>query len=243
MREGARARTLTVMTLVFHIALLVHILAGAVGLAVFWVPLATKKGGTVHRRAGWAYVVAAATIAVTGFFNCARMLTDANPRNDRAAFFLLYIGVIAAASAQLGVRALRTKKRTAPSRNPFDLATPILLVLGGVALAAFGLYHATILYVVFAALGTTLGATQLRFWLVPPSTRREWFFAHMTGMGTSCITTVTAFVVVNAHNFGLGTFNLLVWIAPGLIGGVALTLWKRHYERRFSPMPRAQSVA
>ena len=40
------------MTFVFQIVLGVHIAAGVVALLVFWVPLVTKKGGTVHRRVG-----------------------------------------------------------------------------------------------------------------------------------------------------------------------------------------------
>src|SRR5580658_10234168 len=101
---------LRMMQLFFHVALWVHVLAGAVALSVFWLPLVTKKGGVAHRRVGWVYVVAAGTIALTAFVNCARMLTDANPANDRPGIFLAYIGVIAWASAQLGVRALRTKR-------------------------------------------------------------------------------------------------------------------------------------
>ena len=223
------------MILAFKIALWVHVAAGAVALSVFWLPLVAKKGGALHRRVGWVYVVAAAVIALTGFSNCAHLLTDANPANDRAGLFLAYVGVIAWASAQLGVRALRTKRRTDASRDAIDLVPPALLVAGGLALAALGLRQGMALYVIFAALGVTLGTAQLRFWLRPPVTRSAWFIAHMSGMGTSCITTVTAFLVVNAHRFGLGTFDLVVWIAPGLLGGIGLAVWQRYYERRFTP--------
>ncbi len=87
---------------------------------------------------------------------------------------------------------------------------------------------------VFAALGFAQGASQLRFWLRAPATSRQWFYAHMSGMGTSCITTVTAFLVVNAHVFGLGTFDLIVWVTPATLGAVGLSaMWKKVYERRF----------
>jgi hypothetical protein len=220
------------MTLAFDIALWVHIAAGVVALLVFWIPLVTKKGGRFHRRAGWVYVVAAGTIAVTGLASCARMLTDDRPQNDRVALFLAYVGVFAAASAQMGVRALATKKRATASRNPLDLTPPVLLVAGGVGLAALGLGAGRVLFVLFAALGVTLGLTQLRFWLRPPVTPRAWFYAHMGGMGSSCITTLTAFAVVNARRLGLGTFDLVVWVVPVLVGAVGLTLWQRYYRRR-----------
>jgi hypothetical protein len=230
-RGGVTFRT---MILALKIALWAHVLAGAVALSVFWLPLVTKKGGPTHRRAGWVYVVAAWGIALTAFINCARMLTDDLPSNDRAAIFLAYVGVLAGANALLGIRALGTKRRVTGSRNPVDLTPPALLVAGGVALAVFGIHAAVPLFVVFAAFGVALGVVQLRFWLRPPATRHQWFYAHMAGMGGSCIATVTAFLVVNAHRFGLGSADLVVWIAPGLLGGLGLRAWRRYYERRFT---------
>ena len=229
-----KGATFQAMVLAFKIALWAHVLAGAVALSVFWLPLVSKKGGATHRRAGWVYVVAAWTIALTAFANCARMLTDKNPANDRPGIFLAYVGVLAGANALIGVRALATKRRVTRSRNPLDLAPPALLVTGGVALGAFGARAAVPLFVLFAALGVTIGVTQLRFWLRPPATRQAWFFAHMSGMGGSCIATVTAFLVVNAHRFGLGPFDLILWITPGLVGAMGLSLWRRYYQRRFA---------
>jgi uncharacterized membrane protein len=225
------------MTLVFRIVLGVHISAGVVALLVFWLPLVAKKGGRLHRRVGWVYVAAAGTVAVTGIASCVRLMTDGGPGRFRAGVFLAYVGVLAGASALLGVRALRTKGRTAASRNPVDLAPPLLLVAGGIALAAFGLHHGRVLFVLFAALGTALGAGQLRFWLRPPVRKGEWLLMHMTGMGTSCITTVTAFAVVNAPRLGMRTFDLPLWAAPIAVLGIGLTLWRRSYAKRLAEPP------
>ena len=165
------------MALVFQIVLGVHIAAGVVALLVFWVPLVTKKGGTVHRRVGWVYVAAAGTVAVTGIASCVRLMTEGGPGRFRAGVFLAYVGAVAGASALLGVRALRTKARTEASRSAIDLAPPLLLVGGGVALAAFGVAHGKILYVLFAVLGAVLGTGQLRFWLRPPALNAKRFLA------------------------------------------------------------------
>ena len=56
----------------------------------------------------------------------------------------------------------------------------------------------------------------------------------MTGMGTSCITTVTAFIVVNARRFGMRTFDLPLWAAPIAVLALGLTLWRWHYARRLT---------
>ncbi len=222
------------MARLFQSVLAVHVAAGAVALLVFWVPLVTKKGGRTHRRVGWVYVAAAATLAVTGFLLCIQLLSGGSPLRWRAGIFLAYVSVVAGTSAQFGVRALRTKGRAGTSRGAVDLVPPLLLVAGGVALAAFGIYRSMALYVLFAVLGVVLGVTHLRFWLTPPAHEREWFIAHMNGMGTSCISTVTAFVVVNARRLGMRPFDLVLWAGPIAVLAVGLTIWRRYYARRFA---------
>ena len=160
-----------------------HPLAGAAALSSFWVPLVTKKGGVAHRRAGWVYIAAAATIALTGLVGCARILTDDNPGNDRVGIFLGYVAVLAAANALLGVRSLGTKRRGEARRSLVDLTPPALLVLLGVPLAVFGAHVRVFLYVAFAALGVAIGVVQLRFWLRAPKTRHEWVSRAHDGHG------------------------------------------------------------
>jgi hypothetical protein len=159
---------------------------------------------------------------------------DGSPGRVRAGIFLAYVGILAAASAQAGVRALRAKGRTRGSRSAIDLVPPLLLVVGGAALAIYGVQQSRVLFVLFAALGAAQGVAHLRFWLKPPSHARDWFLAHMTGMGTSCITTLTAFVVVNAQRLGMHTFDVRLWAAPITGLGVGVTLWRRYYARRFA---------
>jgi hypothetical protein len=202
--------------MIFAIAFWIHILAGGVALGVFWLPLVTKKGGRAHRLAGWVYVGAAATIAVTAVINCIAMLLV----HRLAGIFLLYVALLAAASALLGVRALRRQPRTA-----IDVAPPALLVVGGIALVAWGLYLRMALFVAFAVLGAAVGVGQLR-------RRRAWNVAHVNGMGTSCITTVTAFVVTNGQRMGLRVFDVFLWMIPVLLGAVALFAWGRVVERQ-----------
>jgi uncharacterized membrane protein len=225
---------MVLMAPLFQSVLAIHIAAGAVALLFFWIPLVTKKGGRTHRRVGWVYVAAAATLAVTGLLLCVPLVTNGSPRRWRAGMFLAYVSVLAGASAQFGVRALLTQGRTGAWRSAIDLVPPLLLVAGGVGLAAFGIGHSTVLYVLFAGLGVALGVAQLRFWRTPPVHGHEWFLAHMSGMGTSCITTVTAFVVVNAQHLGLRTFDLRLWVGPIAVLAVGLTIWRRYYAKRFA---------
>jgi len=146
--------------------------------------------------------------------------------------FLLYVNLLGATCASMGVRVLRTKQRTRPHRNLYDLGLPAALLAAGIGLGVFGVARGVPLFVVFAALGAFLAVGQLRFWLRSPVTRTQWLLEHMSGMGGSCITTVTAFLVVNAQRMGFGTFDVLVWVAPGVLGSIGLGLWLRRWRAR-----------
>jgi hypothetical protein len=61
----------------------------------------------------------------------------------------------------------------------------------------------------------------------------DWFYAHMGNMLAGCITTVTAFLVVNVPRFGLQRYALMFWLGPALIGGIGIAIWQRHYRRKF----------
>lgn len=235
MRNRPRARTMIVMALVFHIVLGLHIIAGAAALLVFWIPLVTRKGGTTHRRAGWVYVVAAAIVAVTGIASAGRLVFhDPRPHAWRGGIFLIYVGLFAAESALLGARALRPKARADSGQGAIDLVPSLLLVAGGVALVPFGFSQGRLLFVLFAALGIGQGAMHLRSWRDHRKSREGRLLAHMTAMGTSCITTLTAFVVVNAPRLGMRTFDARLWAVPIVGLGVGLAFMRRHYAKRFA---------
>jgi hypothetical protein len=220
-----------------------HIAAGVVALAVFWIPLVARKGGWLHRRAGLVYawsmlIVVLAALVASGW----RLLYDLNPTARPRAIFLSFIALLTFAAGWNGLRALRTKRRAGPSWNPIDVGPSYALALGGLALIAWGLSGGFgPLAIAFGALGTTLGVQQIGVWSRSPIDPRHWWYQHMRGMIIACIGTVTAFLVVNARSLGLGTFNFAVWTLPGVLGGVGIALWTRYYRRKFGT-PRKPSL-
>ena len=54
----------------------------------------------------------------------------------------------------------------------------------------------------------------------------------MNSMLTGCIAATTAFLVVSGGRIGI--WPLVAWLAPAAIGGPAIALWTRYYQRRFS---------
>ena len=63
-----------------------------------------------------------------------------------------------------------------------------------------------------------------------PLQTRYWFQNHISRMGGSYIATVTAFLAVNNPPFIPG---LVVWIAPGVIGGFIIAKTRKFYMDKF----------
>ena len=76
-------------------------------------------------------------------------------------------------------------------------------MLASLALALYGLRVRQPLLVGFAPVGLFAGASQLYYWLRPPTSRMHWWFEHMGSMGGCTIAVVTAFLVINAPRLGL----------------------------------------
>ncbi len=204
----------------------VHVAAGTVALLSLWIPLVTKKGGRVHRRAGWVFVVAIAVLAATALAVCAIRVLDPSSDRGPGAIFLAFLALLASSSAFYGVRILRQKGRTGPHGGLVDLGVTSLFAACSAALLVYGVSRGSVLSICFAVLGLLLSARQLRTLLRPPPFRQFWWTNHMFGMGTASIATVTAFLVVN---FG---GHMVVWLLPPLAGGAGISVWIRRYERR-----------
>jgi len=225
----------------FRVLLGLHIAAGAVALAVFWIPLVTRKGGTTHRRVGKLYTYAMlAAVAGALALVSVRLFVERAPGERGPAIFLAFIGLLTFASGWYGVRVLRVKDRRAPHDNPLDLGVASLLLVAGLAMLAWGVAGGGLLAGIFGALGASLGLRQLRAWRRAPQGPRQWWFQHMGGMIGACIGTVTAFVVVNAPRLGLSTFGVVPWITPGAVGVAGIIVWGRYYERKFARSAEAR---
>ena len=74
----------------------------------------------------------------------------------------------------------------------------------------------------------------LRSWFTQRKNREGRLLAHVSAMGTSCITTLTAFIVVNAPRLGMRRFDPRLWAVPIVVLGLGLTILRRHYAKRFA---------
>lgn len=202
-----------------------HITAGGVALVTLWIPLLAAKGARLHRRAGWIYTWAMAVVALSGAGLAAvAFATGHRPRSA----FLGYVALLTASNTWLGIRAL--SRSASPVARAVDFAFPAALAAASLVLGVYGAAMRSVLFVGFAILGAVLGASQLVEWLGTAPRRQGRVLRHMTGMGGSCIATLTAFLVVNAGRVGLGG-SVLPWFLPGIGGTIVIVVWRRRLER------------
>lgn len=216
--------------------LAIHVAGGSIALASMLLPLFSKKGGSIHRKAGWVFVAGMTVVSLTSFVLAgARSLTDPSPQGRQAGVFLFYIALLTGAGVSAGVRVLRNKNRTAVHRHWWDVGVAAVLTAGSLATLAYGLAIRDTLFTVFSGIGIVNGVSQLKYWLRPPTHHMHWWFEHMGTMFGACIAATTAFLVNNAEHLGAGTFSLAVWLSPSAVGVPTIVLWTRYYRQKFGP--------
>lgn len=225
-----------IMQTAFDVIRWIHIISGFLALSIFWIPIVTKKGGRTHNRAGWIYVYAMGSVAVTAFLmGLFRLAWDAGADADAIPYswFLMFISVLSAATAWYGLRVLRHKSRKAPHREPADLLFPALLFSSGIGITAYGWVIGFPLLQYFPLLGLFLGGTQLLYWLSTPSAKFHWIVEHIVGMLSCCISTVTAFLVFGAPRLlGVPIVSLLIWMLPTIVMVPLIIGFTRKYKRK-----------
>jgi uncharacterized membrane protein len=213
----------------------VHIALGVVAFLVVPVPLLTTKGGRMHVSFGRVYAWTMGALAATGVPLAARGLFFDDATRRANALFLFFVALLASDNAWMGIRALRAQRRGSSTASALDLAVPSVLLAGSLGLGVLALLRGVVLHGSFALLGAMLAVSQLRYWRRALRTHNDAIVAHIGGMGVSCITTLTAFLVTNArHVFHLGAFNVFVWIAPAVLGGVVIGVAQRKWRARVS---------
>lgn len=231
----------------------VHVVAGTVGLAAFWIPVVSRKGARNHKRFGRvfvraAYVVLAAAALASGLRLLdlhARGLTPADaPQSYTMVVFLGYLTFITFVIVRHGMAVLRHKAEPQALRT----ASHIGLAWGCIAASAAVIAYAAvfsassaILLYALSPIGIFTGAGNLRYITAAAPPPRVWWYEHlgaMLGAGVAFHTAFAVFGSTRLFDIGLdGWLAVIPWIAPTVVGVPAIALWTRHYRRKFSREP------
>lgn len=228
------------MSFLYDALRMTHIVAGAVALVLFWVPALTRKGGRVHRRAGRVYLWAMGIVVATAlplsvvFVARGQWVTGT---------FLGYLGVITFSALWSGRQVLNFKAGAAAFRTPAHAAVGVANAIAAIAILTLA-WTATpagfvrILFTAFSIIGFSIAWGTFRFFRRPPTDRRWWWYEHLGGMIGSGIAAHTAFGAFGARRvfpeLQLGAWSLVPWIAPSIVGALAIVLLTRYYRRRFA---------
>lgn len=239
------------MLVMYKLALYGHIVCGSIALLLFWYPLFLRKGSELHIRFGGYYVKLMYIVSWSGVVCCglvlwdplairmpgdmsALELQDFLSRNRQFAIFLLTLSLLTLSSVYHGVKVLAAKaNRDLLKSFPHVTLLLTLLVCSCISLQ-MGVKANDSLLIGFSLVGLATAINNLRYIYKSTIKQREWIVAHIGGLLGSGIGVYTAFSAVGGRHILLNVLGaeaiMISWIAPGILGTVAI-IWA---SRRFS---------
>lgn len=236
------------MPSLYQIDVFLHALAGGVALVTMGVPVATRKGGRLHRVAGWVFVVAMAIVAVTGVGISLAWLIDPlgiRPPEQalapadaaryaeglrKAGLFFGFLALLVGASAWNGVVAIRRRRGTLAWGHGIDRAFAWAVTGVGALLLLAGVAWRAPIFMAFGGLGLAGGVADLRFYRAGRSDAQVWLRRHLQAMlgGATAATTAFAVQVVGRMlEDTFGAWMVVVWLLPPALGTGLSVWWSR----------------
>ncbi len=215
----------------FNTILTIHIIAGALSLIAFWIPVFIKKGGDIHVKVGkfyvwmmWIVVVTAAMLSVLNIFR-GRLI---------AAAFLGFLSVLTSYPLWYGIMILKHKKGISETNYLIRKVLNATLFLGAIGLIVWSLVlqvqGEAILLLIFGVLGLSSGTLAFENF-DKASKGKNWLFEHLNGMIGSGIAAYTAFLAFGGTslfgNIFKGQIVVILWVLPSIIGTFFIMRYKR----------------
>jgi hypothetical protein len=242
----------------------VHIFAGGIALILFWIPAIATKGGRLHIRAGWFYVVSMSVVVLTAVVMSGLVFTiplsvrhvsqplspgelvDFLRRQRIFAGFLAYLAGITLVSGWQGIWATETKRDPKTMRTFFTLSLNVVVAVGGLAVFVLGIVNHSGPLIGLSPIGPLIGVGNLRYLLHGPQTRMHWWYEHLGSMIGTGIAGYTAFLVFGGSRLlpsvARSRFYTISWVLPTLIGVPAIFATVAYYRRKFHETGHASSV-
>ena len=233
-----------------------HVIIGFTGLVAFWFPVFARKGGPLHRKAGTVFVICGYFVTASAALSCGLItykifnlgVAEKNANNLASIAFLAYLAWVTFVMLRYSVGVLRTKK------DPTQLGTPGWRLLAwsaigaSAAIVAFAIVFPTdnsILLYALSPIGIGTGLPMLRYMNGKITSKKAWFYEHLSATLSAGIAFHTAFAVFGAARLftlpSTGLLSVLPWVLPAAVGTPALILWKRYYQRKFGDLPTASA--
>lgn len=218
-----------------------HLITGSIGLVLFWVAVATRKGGPAHKRWGMIFVRA---LLVTGCFALAMssltllsvygthpefehhpVWRDATLTRALFGWMMQYLAILTVSLTWHGWRVVVNKKDHAADRHWVAIALQLLVIVAAANVMARGIAIGQPTMIGISVVGFASGATNLWYMFRPAPKLFSYQYEHAKGLVGAAISAYTAFLA-----FGLvrampdHAFNPALWAMPCIVG-LGIILW------------------
>ncbi|MEM8725742.1 MAG: hypothetical protein AAGE86_09505 [Pseudomonadota bacterium] len=235
----------------FETFVVLHVIAGTIGLVAFWVPILTRKGAKQHRRWGriacYGFIGAGAlaiAMALYSLYGPEIRIPSVTDRELFAGLFgwmMLYLGLLTIGFADYGLAVIKHSRDRVALRAARYQVVIAAVVVSAAWCGYFGLHVGHPLMILVAVVGLVAMALQQVFiWRseVPPASYVGEHFRALLGMGISAY---TAFLSVGLIRLvPEEVFNPMIWAGPSVIG-VGLIIYFTHQAKQKRRTPSPQS--
>ncbi|HJS14217.1 MAG TPA: hypothetical protein VJ795_04025 [Rheinheimera sp.] len=248
------------MMLMFHSLLLkLHIVLGVIALLLFWLPMLSRKGSSLHRSSGRYYGHIMKAVAFSGLvmtsmvwfdpvgIKGAALLVDGQISERKLAFFnmlnlfLFLLSLLTWVTIRHATGSLLCKQNREPLKHWSYQAPVWLLVIVAPYAAWQGFLFNMPLVMVFAGISLVTSFSILAYLHTKNVTANRWLIEHASAMIGSGIAAYTAFFAFGGRalfaELLTGHWMMLPWLIPSLIG-LPATIW---FKRRLSQPLRSSA--
>jgi hypothetical protein len=245
------------MLMLHSLLLKLHIALGVIALFLFWIPMLSRKGSTVHRSSGRYYGHIMKAVALSGIAMTALvwldpiatkgtgLMVDGKISQGKLDFlmlinlFLFLLSLLTWVTIRHATGSLLCKQNRDPLKH-WTYQAPVWLLTAVAPYAAWqGFVFNMPLVIVFSAISIVSCIGILNYLHTKTVAANRWLIEHAAAMLGSGIAAYTAFFAFGGRalfaNLLPGYWMMLPWLLPSLIG-VPTSIW---FKRRLSQGARA----
>ena len=211
------------METIFTILLIIHIIAGSIGLLTGTINIIKKKGDKAHKSVGKFFFY---SMLINGF---AGLIMSLIHRND----FLLIVAVFSIYMVATGQRFLSLKQLNKEQKpKAIDWILTYTMLVFAFLFITYGSYllinnvNFGIVLLVFGVVSCLMAIKDIKVYKGNIKEKNYWLLLHIQRMVGSYIAALTAFIVVNNHFLP----GIVGWLLPTVIFTPLIVKWTKQYR-------------
>ena len=211
------------METIFTILLIIHIIAGSIGLLTGTINIIKKKGDKAHKNVGKFFFY---SMLINGF---AGFIMSLIHRND----FLLIVAVFSIYMVATGQRFLSLKQLNKEQKpKAIDWILTFTMLVFAFLFITYGSYllinkvNFGIVLLVFGVVSCLMAIKDIKVYKGNIKEKNYWLLLHIQRMVGSYIAALTAFIVVNNHFLP----GIVGWLLPTVIFTPLIVKWTKQYR-------------